>query len=172
MGVDHLIQGYLGTLGRLGSQALSTGQDPDLVRRNLPKWARDIPIIRNGLAAITSVSPIGFGSEPVRRFYDLAQEVAEADRGANVQANNNDAVRWLDNHPEGRFAAEVREAKSALSDLADERQFVINSTRLTADKRDERLVWIDHRITEVAAMANELVEIGVERELERILREP
>lgn len=170
--IDHLIQGYLGTLGRVGANLASPGKDVDLARRNLPPWARDIPLVRSALSALTSTSPIGFSSQPVRDFYDLAEQVAESERGGKVQTSGQLEEQWLNNHPEGRYAKDVREAKQALRELSEERHWVINDQRMSGAQKDEQLLVIDSRITETAATAIELVKANLELDLERILSEP
>ncbi|MHC5066459.1 MAG: hypothetical protein ACYTG5_21090, partial [Planctomycetota bacterium] len=92
------------------------------------------------------------------------------DRGLRSQETREKARDWVKNHPEAAYAKDARKIKDALSELADERQATLKSKRLSAPERDERLLVIDHRITEIAAYAVEAIEAAIARDLEETLR--
>lgn len=172
VGVDHLIRGYLGNIGRSAAGLASQGRDPDIVHRALPPGLRDVPVLRNIVRAVTSSSPVGVGSKPVSRFFDTALAVGQANAGYNsVPADQQDA--WLKAHPEAHpdYSTFVRQTKDELKRLFEDRQVVVDSKTMTGLQKDDVLLALDGEITLIAGEAMEVIEGMLEKDLAAVLQE-
>lgn len=164
--IDYLLQGYGAFWGRTlaqgtGPAARAFGADPTqdtLMGRmaqggspQLPTTAADIP----GVRGFVSSPAIGFGSDPVTKFYQLATEAAQAKKSMKDAMDARDVNRYLTllrEHPEASLADALYADRKHLSELRKQRNEILANAALSPEQRENMLISIDQLVAGYAGV--------------------
>lgn len=162
--VDFLIQRYTGSLGSEIIRAAQPARKRVLANRGIPKSIRDIPVIRSVVGALTSASPVGFGTAPVHEFYNLLERAELASQSLKHRLGRKQRFEFIRDHPEVRYVKQMRQVRSELSGLAEYRRQVVKGA--IGDSLD--LATADDRLMKTDASITMITSVFMERVLERI----
>ena len=150
--VDFLIRSYTGSLGTEIVRALDPAEKQVLSQRSVPRELRKIPVLRSVVGALSSTSPHGFGSQPVREFYNLWERAEQAEQSLK-QKQGQERHDFMADHPVVRYIKPIRKTSEALSGLADRRRRTIQATfdgTIEPEVADDMLIKIDADVTFIA----------------------
>lgn len=165
--IDYLIQGYGATWGKTlaqatGPAARALGGDPadsdSFMGRmaqggspTLPIQPSDVP----GVRGFISTPAIGFGSDPVTRFYKASTEAAQAAQSLKQAEDAGDIARYqaiLREHPEVMLADDMSALRKELTEMRKERNEYQKMPGWTPEQRLEAVLMIDQMATQRAGL--------------------
>lgn len=166
-GVDYLIQSYLGSLGRDIASGIG-GQQTPLIDRGVPEGLRGVPVARELAKAFTSSSPVGFGTQSVRRFYSLVEIAEQKSASLKTFETREQQQRYVRNNPELRYVKHMRKVREALGDYAEMRRRIIEqvkSGKLSDHEADDQLYRIDSQVTLLSSTTLQQLEARIEADM-------
>lgn len=158
--IDNLISGYTAGLGKYAIEA------SDKLLKELgivspppapAKTAADMPFIKAFLVR----EPIGSSSESVNKFYEYYTKANQAKTAVTALAEKGEeeqAVNYLKEHPEGFYAKGLNKVARTFSELRQKRDAVLNAQDIDPDQKKKALDALDKIMTEIARQTLELVK--------------
>jgi hypothetical protein len=162
--IDHLIGGYGAGVGRWV-------QDLSGRESGVKSMESDGIFAAPGLRGLMSVSPYGFGSQPVRDLYEFAHSVEESSNGLKLQSNKQRYENYLSLHPEALYAKDVRKARADLKEYAEARAAVRDDTTLAPEEKEDILMKIDQEVTMYSGKMMESFQQAIEMDKHLSARE-
>ncbi|MCL6622925.1 MAG: hypothetical protein K6T55_12625, partial [Syntrophobacterales bacterium] len=154
--LEHFIRSWTGGLGAnyffpgLDLVLRKTGVVEDLT-------APEVEAIQKvwGVRTFFTRNPTGWRAKSVNDFFERYQEVLQADQGWKLLWQSGDIGRmekFLEEHPEARYARVARKLMDDLSKVKKERNRIYASKTLAAPEKRGRLEALDEQVVEIAKL--------------------
>jgi len=162
--IDNLISGYTAGLGKYAIEA------SDKLLKGLgivspppapAKTAADRPFLK----AFLIMEPIGSSSESVNKFYEYytkANQVKITVTALAEKGQEEQAVNYLKEHPEGFYTKGLNKVARTFSELRQKRDAVLNARDIDPDQKKKALDALDEIMTEIARQTLELIKTSSE----------